>query len=124
MTKLHAVPAPKPRISPKVRAAVDFRVRDGLSIQAAAEKAGLSRNGFAKALKRPAVQDLLADCQRRFIGEVEGRRAYLKARAYEIAADMLETATSEAVKVRLIEFLCGDGKAPQVAVHVDPNRRL
>ncbi len=119
MTKLHALPAPKPRISSKVRAAVEFRVREGLSIQNAAEKAGLSRNGFAKALKRPTVKDLMEDCQRRFIGEVEGRRAYLKARAYEIAAEMLETATSEAVKVRLIEFLCSDGKAPQVGVYVD-----
>lgn len=119
MTKLHALPAPKPRISAKIRAAVECRVREGLTIQAAAEKAGLSRNGFAKALKRPAVLDLMDATQRKFIADVDGRRALLRARAYEVAAELLEKTTSESVKVRLIEFLCGDGKAPQVAVHVD-----
>lgn len=119
MTKLHALPAPRPRISPKVRAAIELRVHEGLSIQAAAETAGLSRNGFAKALKRPAVQDLLSDTQRKFVSAVDSRRALLRARAYEVAAKLLETTTNENTKVRLIEFLCGDGKAPQVAVHVD-----
>ncbi len=33
--------------------------------------------------------------------------------------ELLETASSETVKVRLIEFLLSDGKGPRVAVHVD-----
>ncbi len=38
--------------------------------------------------------------------------AVLRVRALEVAAELLETAQSEAVKVRLIEVLVGEGKAP------------
>jgi hypothetical protein len=119
MSNVRALPAPKPRISAKVRAAVDARVRQGLSIAEAAKAASLSKNGFAKALKRPAVQDHLQEVQRAFVAEAEASRALLKVRALEVAADLMMNAKSEAVRARMVEFLAGDGKAPQVAVHVD-----
>lgn len=111
-------PARKP-ISRKVRRAVAARVREGLSITAAASKAGLSRNGFAKALKRPEVQDYLRDVQAAYVAEVNTSRSFYKARAMEVAMDLMMNARSENVRLRAAEFLAGDGKAPQVAVHVD-----
>ncbi len=119
MSNVHHLPAPKPRISAKVRAAVEFRVREGKSIADAAKAAGLSKNGLVKALKRPAVQDLVQDLQRAFVAEVEASRAIYKVRALEVALDLMLNAKSEAVRARMVEFLAGDGKAPQVAVHVD-----
>lgn len=110
---------PKPRISAKVRTAVDARVRQGLSIAKAADAAGLSKNGFAKALKRPAVQEHLKQVQEVFVAETEARRATYKAQALEAALDLMQNAQSETVRARMIEFLAGDGKAPQVAVQVD-----
>lgn len=108
-----------PRISTKVRAAVDARVCQGLSIAAAAEAAGMSRNGFAKALKRPAVQEHLRQVQEAFVAETEASRAVYKARALEAALDLMQNAQSETVRARMIEFLAGDGKSPQIAVQVD-----
>ena len=119
MSKLHSLPAPAPRISQRVRDAVHYRVHEGLSLVAAAEKAGLSRNGFAKALKRPAVQDLLRQVQEAFVLETEASRSVYKARALEVALDLMMNAKSETVRARMVEFLAGDGKTPQVAVHVD-----
>ena len=119
MSKVHAFPTPAPRISAKVRDAVEFRVREGLSIAVAAEKAGLSRNGFAKALKRPAVQDLVRQVQEVFVIESEAARAVFKAQALEVALDLMLNAKSESVRARMVEFLAGDGKNPHVAVHVD-----
>ncbi len=119
MTNVRALPAPKSRTSAKVRAAIDARVRQGLSIAEAAKAAGLSKNGFAKALKRPAVQENLQEVQRAFVAEAEASRALLKVRALEVAADLMMNAKSEAVRARMVEFLASDGKATQVAVHVD-----
>ena len=114
---------PKPRISKKVRDAIDLRVQDGLSIAAAAEKAGMSRNGLAKALKRPPVRDLVRKVQERIVIESEASRAVYKARALEAALDLMLNAKSEAVRARMVEFLAGDGKAPQVAVNVDARQQ-
>ena len=113
--------AAKPRkpISAKVRRAVSLRVREGLSIEKAATAAGLSRNGFAKALKRPEVQAHLVQVQTAYVTEVDASRALYKARALEVAVDLMLNASSENVRLRAAEFLAGDGKAPQVAVHVD-----
>lgn len=113
------LPARKPRISSKVRAAIELRVRKGLSIEAAANAAGLSRNGLSKALKRPEVDRLLAETQERFVTEVSSQRALLRAHACEVASEMLESTTDDRVRLKLIELLMSDGKAPAVSVNVD-----
>ena len=79
----------------------------------------MSRNGFAKALKRPEVAALLAETQERFVAEVASQRAFLRARACEVAGEMLATTKDERVKLKLIELLMSDGKGPTVAVNVD-----
>ncbi|RJL02358.1 hypothetical protein D3P05_21765 [Paracoccus siganidrum] len=100
-------------------------MQKGLSIAAAAEEAGLSRFGLQKAMKRPSVADFLAETQTRFLSEVNNKRAILRARALDIAADMLNsTDTDSKVKLRLIEMLMADGKAPAVAVHVDASTNV
>jgi hypothetical protein len=112
--------APRPaRLSSKLRAAIDARVNEGLSIVEACTKAGMSRQGWHKAMKRPAVRDHLEDVQRRFVLEAESKRSHYRVRAFEVALDLMLNAKSEAVRARMAEFLAGDGKAPQVAVHID-----
>lgn len=116
---------PRCDVAPKVRTAIELRVQKGLSIAAAAEEAGLSRFGLQKAMKRPPVADFLAETQTRFLSEVNNKRAMLRARALDIAADMLNsTDTDDKVKLRLIEMLMADGKAPAVAVHVDASTNV
>jgi hypothetical protein len=94
-------------------------VTDGLSITEACARAGLSRQGFAKAMKRSAVRDHLEEVQRRFVTESEAKRSLYRAKAFEVALDLMLNAKSEAIRARMAEFLAGDGKAPQVAVHID-----
>lgn len=123
MTTVHSLPNQKARISPKVRSAVDARVRHGATIAKSAEAAGMSKTGFAKALKRPSVQDYLRAVQEAFVAEVEASRAVFKARALEAALDLMLNAKSETVRARMIEFLAGDGRSPQVSVHVDARQQ-
>ncbi|MEO1138124.1 MAG: hypothetical protein AAFW87_01600 [Pseudomonadota bacterium] len=106
-----------------MRLAVAARVCEGLSIAAAAEKAGLSRNGFSKALKRPEVQQHLQQVQAAYLAEVDAKRALFKSRALEVAADLMMNAKSETVRLRAAEFLAGNGKTAAVAIHVDARAR-
>ena len=119
MSKLVALPARPSRLSPKLRRAIDLRVRRMLPISEACEQAGLSTAGWCKAMQRPSVQDHLEEAQRKFIAEAGTLKATAKTRAYQVALELLESTKSETIKVRLIEFLCNEGKAPQVAVNVD-----
>ena len=80
-----------------------------LACALAAEAVGMSANGFHKALKRTAVQDHLREVQQAFVLEVEGSKAVYKARAMEVALDLLNNANSETVKARMVEFFLSDG---------------
>ena len=107
------------RLSPKLRAAIELRVRKGLTITDACAQAGLSTAGWHKAMHRAEVRLHMKAVQDRFIAEAEVRRAALRVEAMEVAAKLLTEAKSETTKVRLIELLLADGKGPQVAVNVD-----
>lgn len=119
MSKVIPLPPRPSRLSAKLRAAIDVRVTEGLSIVESCAKAGLSPQGWHKAMKRPAVRNHLEVVQRRFVAESDAKRALYRARAFEVALDLMLTAKSEAIRARMAEFLASDGKAPQVAVHVD-----
>lgn len=119
MTQITALPPPKPRLSSKLRHAIELRVRNGLTIKKACAEAGLSSAGYFKAMKRPHVQDHFREVQQKYLAEVEHLKATAKAQAVEVAMDLMRNAKSESVRARMVEFLLADGKAPQVAVHVD-----
>ncbi len=120
MTNIVSIPRRSTRLSPKLRTAIRGMIRDGLSQVAAAEAAGMSRQGLGKAMKRPAVRDAMALEQAMFVAEIADKRAIYRAQAFEVAVKMmLDPKTSDAVRARMVEFLAGDGKTPQVALHID-----
>ncbi|WP_171131265.1 MULTISPECIES: hypothetical protein [unclassified Ruegeria] len=119
MPKLTTVPAAKPRISSKLRKAIELRIRNGLTIEKACAEAGLSPAGYYKAMKRPAVKEHLEEVQHAYIQEAEQLRSLAKTRAIEVALDLMHNAKSETIRARMAEFLASEGKTPQVAVHVD-----
>lgn len=121
MTNIVKIPPKPTRISKKVRDAINTRVRKGKSLAAAAEAAGMSRNGLAKALKRPAVQEYLLQVQTAFVAEVSASKAVYQALAYEVALDLMNNAQSESVRARMAEFLASDGKSGGVNVAVQIN---
>ncbi|MGR3660325.1 MAG: hypothetical protein ACU0CA_03930 [Paracoccaceae bacterium] len=118
-------PAPikQPRISVKLRKAINLRIRQGMSISRACEKASISEAGYYKAMKRPAVLEHHEDVKNRFVSEVEAQRASYKARAFEVAMDLMGNAKSETIRARMAEFLASEGKgaSANVAVQVNNN---
>jgi hypothetical protein len=119
MPQLVALPARPSRLSPKLRRAIDLRVRKMLSIAEACQQAGLSTAGWYEAMQRPAVQGHLEAVRQKFIAESANLKAAARTMAYERAIELLTRTKNESIKLRLIEFLAGKGKGPQVAVHVN-----
>ncbi|GHE05553.1 hypothetical protein U879_03570 [Defluviimonas sp. 20V17] len=120
MTKPLAIVQPRPsRLSAKLRRAIELRVTEGRTIADACAEAGISPQGWYKAMKRPAVRDHLEEVQRRFVAEVDANRGLIKAQALQVALELMLHAKSESIRARMAEFLASDGKAPQVSVNID-----
>lgn len=116
---INIAPKRPARLSAKLRCAVVVLVEEGATITAAAERAGLTRQGLTKALKRSEVREHMQAEQARFVAETDAKRALYKARALDVALDLLLNAKSESVRARMAEFLASDGKVSPVAVHID-----
>jgi len=80
-------------IRPALRAALVSLVHDGLTITAAAEKAGLQRESLSKALKKPHVQTALADVRRAWSSNET-------AKAWLVVARLADGAASEDVQLK------------------------
>ena len=119
MTNLVALSPSPSRLSAKLRTAIEARVTFGLSITEACTRAGLSPQGWHKAMKRASVRDYLEEVQRRFVLDADAKRALYRAQAFEVALDLMLNSKNEAIRARMAEFLASDAKSPQVAVHVD-----
>lgn len=92
-------------------------------ISKACKKAGVSEAGYHKAMLRPAVIAHFEAVQAQFIQTIERRRAGYKARAYEVAAELMERGKNEATRMRAVEFFAGEGKVGtqvNVALSVNP----
>lgn len=119
MNKLSAIPPRPSRMSAKLRQAIHLHVREGLTIVAACEKAGMSTQGYHKAMKRPPVRDYLQKVQAEFVTSVESKRAQYRARAFEVGMDLMLNSKSEAIRARMVEFFASDAKVSPVSVHID-----
>lgn len=71
-------------------------------------------------MKRPAVQEAFGEAQVSFVHEAENLWATAKARAVEVAMDLMMDTKSENVRARMVEFILSDGKGQgtQIAVSV------
>lgn len=109
----------KGRVAPKLRAAIKLRVEEGLTITEACARAGISEAGWHKAMKRHAVQVEYEQTELAFCATIERRRKQYRARAIEVAAELMERGTSEAVRMRAVEFFAGEARQPAVAVQIN-----
>lgn len=124
MTGKTTLPAARPsRMSEKLRRAIDLRIRKGLTITAACREAGLSPQGWHKAMQRAETRLFVAELQKRMLDEANTRRAALRLVALETAAELLTAeGTSDTAKIRLIEILLAEGK-PSASVNVSVDAR-
>ena len=70
-------------------------------------------------MKRHEVRAYLDSARLRFVAQADGLRAYAKARAIEVALDLMMNTKSENIHARMAEFLASDAKGSPVAVHID-----
>ena len=121
MSKVIALPRPKARISAKVRTAVEARARNGLSLSEAAKLGGVSRQGLAKALKRPEVAALLREEMEKVAADFARLRQVARVEALGVARKLLRESKDESIRLRMAQVLiAAEGKGePAVVVNVD-----
>ncbi|MFV1593288.1 hypothetical protein VWZ88_12570 [Phaeobacter sp. JH20_36] len=120
--KRKATPA-KPRISKKLRAAIDLYTTQRITKQSAAEQVGLAPSYLYSSLNKPHVRDYEQERFAQYIQDIEELKAPYKAEAFETAAELMRTAKSEAVRARMVEFLAGERKGNAVNVAVQVNNQ-
>ena len=119
MTELVTLHPRAPRISEKIRTAIHVMTRSGASQTAAAEQAGLSRQGLGKALKRAEVAALVEKARQDLLAEAEHLMGVGRIVGLEVALDLALNSKDERIRLRAAEFLAADGKTAGVSVHVD-----
>lgn len=65
----------------------------------------------------------LEEIKGEYVQEVEAMRAPYKARAFEVALDLMNASKSDAVKARMVEFLAGERQGNNVNVAVQVNNQ-
>ena len=120
---IEAKPVQKRPISRRIQDALNTRVRQALPWDDCARAAGLSPAGLYKARKRPDVQQMFEEKKAQYIQEVDDLKAPHKARAMEVARDLLDNSPSHAVRARMVEFLAGESKGMSVNVGVQVNNQ-
>lgn len=110
-------------VSRKVTAALHKRVYEALSWDDCAKAVGLSPSGIHKARLNPEVKALFQEIKAQYVQQVEDMKAPHKARAFEVARDLLDNSTSDAVKARMVEFFAGESRGTSINVGVSVNNQ-
>ena len=111
---------PKPR---RIRAAliraIDAIAMDGQSQKDAARRAGMHETALSKALAKPHVAAVLE--QRKALAAMEANqlKGIARSMAIRVGIDLMQNATSEQVRAKMVEFFAGETKQTGVAVQVN-----
>lgn len=114
-------PAYRRRVSSKVRTALKYRIDNACTWEKAADHAGCTTNAIYKAIKQPHVKALFDQMKFEYIQNIEQLKGVNKARAYEVARELLEGAKTDSVKARMVEFLSGERHKTQANQQVQVN---
>lgn len=110
---------PRPvRLRAALRQAIDIRIVEGKTVVAACLEAGMSTQGYHKAMKRPEVLNYYQEKQIEFVASMDSDKAVNQVRAYIVGIELMENSKSDTVKARMVEFfLAGNRKPPQVTIN-------
>lgn len=112
-----AIPVKEPRISKRMRQAINLLTTKGMTQRDAADKAGLSETHLSRHLKKPQIQVFIARKMRETIA-VAGLRA---SRRYVELIDASSEHVAAQVSERILtsEGTLRSGNAAQVSVNID-----
>lgn len=116
-------PSPRVRISAKTRKAIALIATQGKTQRQAAKLAGMNESALSRALAQPHVKNALEQAKADYIAGVQAIRTVHKARAIEVAAELMDNAKSESVRMRAVEFFAGEMRGPAVQVTVNTGQK-
>ena len=121
------LPLPKvqqpPRMRPALRQAVELIVEKGVTQREAAKQAGMNETALGRALAKPHIKAYIEAQKALFLTDMLKLKDRAKAIAIAQGIDLMHTATSEAVRARMVELFAGEARSgPSVAVQVNVDR--
>lgn len=112
--------AQPPRLSAKLRRAIDAIASEGVTQRRAADIAGMNERALSKALKKPHVAEALESERALFVNEMDKLKGIAKALAVQTGIDLMRDSKDERIKAKMVEFFAGEVKqAAHVQVNVD-----
>jgi hypothetical protein len=112
--------AQPPRLSTKLRKAIDAIAQQGVTQRKAADDAGMNERALSKALKKPHVAEALESQRALFVNDMDKLKGIAKALAIQTGIDLMRDSKDERIRAKMVEFFAGEAKqAAQVQVNVD-----
>lgn len=119
---LPKVPQP-PRMRPALREAVTLIVEKGITQREAAKRVGMNETALGRALAKPHIKAYVEAQKALFLTDMLKLKDRAKSIAIATGIDLMHTATSEAVRARMVELFAGEVRSgPSVAVQVNVDR--
>lgn len=114
--------APKPRISAKLRKAIELRVYKGLLWVDAAQAAGLSPSGVFNQLSKPHVKEFTATLEGQRDQAIMAKEKANKLKAQQVLGDVMEGELDNRIRLKAVELVTREPRnQPQIAVNVQTN---
>lgn len=115
-------PSTKRRISAGIRKALTLRLEKAVTWAEAAEQSGMAQSSIYKAMTQDHVKEWYEEEKAKYCQRINEMEMAHKARALEVARELLDTSKSDTVRARMVEFFRGE--RAQNAVNVQINNSL
>jgi len=121
-TPVAGLPAlPTVRLSPKLRKALHLLVYKGMSVNDAAEAAGMLPNSLSRATHRPDIAAHLEGMKAQLTLDADSLKGQARSQAILVGIDLMHNAKSEPVRARMVEFFAGEPKQNGSQVNIQVN---
>ncbi|MDB6151514.1 MAG: hypothetical protein JWQ44_2962 [Chthoniobacter sp.] len=111
--------AQPPRMRGALAKAIDLIATKGKTQNQAAEMVGMHYTSLSRALAKPEVRAYLDARKAQYSLDADALRGVARSLAIHVGIDLMNTAQSEAVKAKMVEFFAGEGRQPLVNVSIN-----
>lgn len=108
-----------PRISKKIRLAIDYIAIDAMPARRAAQRAGIHEVTLYKALAKPHIAAALDERKAQLTLECEKLKGIARNLAIQTGIELMQTSASDNVRARMVEFFAGEARQASVNVQIN-----
>ena len=112
-----------PRMRPPLKEAVSLIIEKGITQREAARRVGMNETSLGRALAKPHIKAWIDNEKALFLTDMLKLKDRAKAIAIATGIELMHSATSEAVRARMVELFAGEPKkANEINVQINNDR--